>query len=166
MKVDELEIFYFQVTDVWKRLCEEHQDLLGHTCEEYSYLLKSDIQAVEKNLELKDATIKNITQIDHVRQKIITRLEEKMERKIQNVSELLNIMFDFELEREQKHLRRFNALLIDIIEKIQAQNLKNKKFLNKALISLDEIRNEAMGTKNFSSYGPNGAMKPTIDTKG
>ncbi len=165
MDPKKLELVYFQITDIWKRLCEEHDDLFTHTCEEYSFLLNSDIESVEKNLEVKDHTISQIAKLDTLRQGIIESLEKDLKKPIKNVSKLLEIMFDFELEREQKHLRRFNALLIDIIERIQVQNLKNKKFLNKALLSLGEIKKEAMGVKGFASYGPNGAMKPITDTK-
>ncbi|MCR9204100.1 MAG: flagellar protein FlgN, partial [Halobacteriovoraceae bacterium] len=42
-----LALLYFKVTDVWKRFCELHSELLDLTFEEYSYLLRSDIDGIE-----------------------------------------------------------------------------------------------------------------------
>jgi flagellar biosynthesis/type III secretory pathway chaperone len=67
----------------------------------------------------------------------------------------------YEVEKNQKHLFRFNALLIDIIEKIQTQNKRNQLFINKALLSLKQIRIEATGKKNYSLYTSKGSAIST-----
>ena len=67
----------------------------------------------------------------------------------------------YEDQNNTKHLYRFNELLIDVIEKIQEQNKKNQVFLNKAINNLREIREEAMGVKNYSTYNQKGhSVKP------
>ena len=75
--------------------------------------------------------------------------QEFQENKIANVRSLINAMNEFPIEKEQKHLFRFNTLLIDLIEKIQLQNKKNQVFVNKALQSLKTIREEALGIKKL-----------------
>ena len=83
------------------------------------------------------------------------------EKNIDSVSALLEVMSNYEIESNQKHLFRFNALLIDIIEKIQAQNKRNQLFINKALHSLQQIRIEASGKKNYSTYSAKGSAVTT-----
>ena len=60
---DRMAIFYFEVTDLWKRLCEEHVDLFNLTCDEYSLLLSSQLEELEEKLIEKNNTIKK--QIKH-----------------------------------------------------------------------------------------------------
>ena len=75
--------------------------------------------------------------------------------KLENAGDLLSLMSVFEEGRELKHLYKFNELLIDLMEQIQDQNKKNRLFVNKALHSLEQIREEVLGTKKYSTYGPN-----------
>ena len=56
----------------------------------------------------------------------------------------------------KKYLNNFNSLLIDIIQKIQKQNKKNQIFINKAIISLKEIKGSVDGGKNFNTYTQEG----------
>ena len=79
------------------------------------------------------------------------------DKNIDSVTALIEVLSEYEVESNQKHLFRFNALLIDIIEKIQAQNKRNQLFINKALHSLQQIRIEASGKKNFSTYSARGS---------
>ena len=48
-----LSLIYFKVTDLWRRLCEKHSELLDLTLDEYKLLLNSDIDGVEKLIEKK-----------------------------------------------------------------------------------------------------------------
>lgn len=155
---EHLELLYFQVTDVWKKLCEHHTTLLDKTYEEYSLLLSSDIDTLEKVLVEKDEVIKFISNLDQMRSDIIQEINSSLsdEMKIKDVSGLIKIMSDFESENNQKHLYRFNMLLIDIIEKIQAQNKKNQLFINKAILNLRSIREETLGSKNYGVYNSKG----------
>lgn len=155
---DKLAILYFEVTDLWKRLCEEHNELFSVTCDEYSLLLNSQLDLLEEKLVEKNEVILRISALETIRREIITELNEMFpEKNIDSVSSLLEVMRSYEVEKNQKHLFRFNALLIDIIEKIQAQNKRNQLFINKALLSLKQIRLEATGKKNYSTYTSKGS---------
>lgn len=155
---EKLAILYFEVTDLWKRLCEEHNDLFNITCDEYSLLLSSELSLLEEKLVEKNNIILRISALETVRRELIKELNSILpEQKIDSVSQLLEVMKIYEVESKQKHLFRFNALLIDIIEKIQAQNKRNQLFINKALLSLKQIRIEATGKKNYSTYSSKGS---------
>ena len=155
---DKLAILYFEVTDLWKRLCEEHNELFNITCDEYSLLLNSELSLLEDKLTEKNITILKISALETIRRELIKELNSLLpEKEVTSVSELLEVMRAYEVENQQKHLFRFNALLIDIIEKIQAQNKRNQLFINKALLSLKQIRIEATGKKNYSTYSAKGS---------
>ena len=155
-----LEVLYFQVTDVWKRFCEEHTLLLDKTFEEYAVLLGSEIDKLDGLLEEKAEIIARINQLEDIRAGIIKDLSTTLpNEKIESVTDLLRVMDVFEKRNNSKHLFRFNALLIDIIEKIQTQNKKNQLFINKAVHSLQTIRDEAMGvTKKYNTYNAQGGQ--------
>ena len=155
---DKLAILYFEVTDLWKRLCEEHNVLFSVTCDEYSLLLNSQLDLLEEKLVEKNEVILRISALETIRREIIVELNGLVpEKNIDSVSKLIEVMRSYEVEKNQKHLFRFNALLIDIIEKIQAQNKRNQLFINKALLSLKQIRIEATGKKNYSTYTSKGS---------
>jgi len=158
----EYAIHYFRVTDLWKKLCEAHQRLLELTFDEYSLLLGSQIEELEEKIVEKDTLIRFIGELDQERKDAIDELNHDLRKSnltpLNTVTELITAMRAFEERREQRHLQRFNALLIDIIEKIQHQNKKNQLFINKALMSLREIREEAMGKKSYSTYNAKGAQ--------
>jgi flagellar biosynthesis/type III secretory pathway chaperone len=155
---DKLAILYFEVTDLWKRFCEEHNMLFNVTCDEYTLLLSSQLDLLEEKLIEKNEIILRIGILENIRRDLIIELNSIMiGSEIDSVSKLIEIMRTYEVEKNQKHLFRFNALLIDVIEKIQAQNKRNQLFINKALISLKQIRIEATGKKNYSSYTSSGS---------
>ena len=152
-----LEILYFQVTDLWKRLCEKHSELYNLTCDEYSFLLKSDVENLDHSVSLKQELIHEINGLEQIRRDIIRQINQDLNYKIETVSQLLNLMQEFEEKNGRHYLKRFNSFLIEIIEKIQGQNKKNQIFINKALSSLKEIREEATGKKSYPTYTANGA---------
>lgn len=155
---DKLAILYFEVTDLWKRLCEEHNMLFNITCDEYSLLLRSELDLLEDKLVEKNEIILRISTLETIRRELINELNSIIpDKNIDSVSGLIEVMRAYEVEQNQKHLFRFNALLIDIIEKIQAQNKRNQLFINKALLSLKQIRIEATGKKNYSTYSSKGS---------
>tara|TARA_R100000656_G_C3955189_1_gene129049 strand:+ start:343 stop:846 length:504 start_codon:yes stop_codon:yes gene_type:complete len=155
-------IHYFRVTDLWKKLCEAHQRLLELTFDEYSLLLGSQIEDLEEKLDEKNDLIAFIATLDHERKEAISDLNKDLksrnQKPVSSVSDLITTMREYEATKDQHHLKRFNALLIDIIEKIQQQNKKNQLFINKALMSLREIREEAVGKKSYSTYNSKGAQ--------
>ncbi len=152
-----MEIIYFQVADLWKRLCERHTDLLDYTCDEYSLLLQSKIEEIEELLTKKQSLIDEILQLENLRKNIIDDLNSSFALNINNVSDLIKVMREHESKNNQQHLYRFNELLIDLIQKIQSQNKKNQMFINRALLSLKEIREDAIGTKGYSTYNSQGS---------
>lgn len=159
---EKLAILYFEVTDLWKRLCEEHNELFNVTCDEYSLLLRSELALLEEKLTEKNMIIQRISALETVRRELIKDLNSILpDTEVDSVSKLLEIMQNYEVENKQKHLFRFNALLIDIIEKIQIQNKRNQLFINKALFSLKQIRLEATGKKNYSTYSSKGSTLTT-----
>jgi flagellar biosynthesis/type III secretory pathway chaperone len=151
-------VFYFETTDLWKRLCEEHVILFDLTCDEYSLLLSSDLVALEEKLVEKNLTIKKINQLEQVRRDLISDINSFLpDQNIESVSVLLALMNQYHVETKEKHLFRFNALLIDLIEKIQNQNKRNQLFINKALHSLKQIRQDVLGKKSYSTYSSRGS---------
>lgn len=159
---ESLAIIYFQTTDLWKRLCEEHMELFNVTCDEYTLLLNSEIQQLEQKIKDKEEIITRIKGLEELRRDLIKDLATVHGKEVDSVSKLLEVMTAYEVEKKEKHLFRFNALLIDMIEKIQAQNKKNQLFINKALRSLKEIRMAAMGEKNYQTYTAKGATSNTL----
>lgn len=156
MKHDEKELFYFRVADVWRRLCDEHNTLLDQTCDEYALLLSSKLEELEEKIEQKKETILRIGKLEKLRAALINELNNSREKKVESVHELIIEMQEFEIKNNERHLFRFNALLIDMIEKIQTQNKRNQLFINKALLNLKAIREEALGEKSYSTYTSNG----------
>ncbi len=155
---EKLATLYFEVTMLWKQFCEEHNNLFNLTCDEYSLLLKSELEELELKIVEKNECINRIGTLEVIRKDLIKDLNALFpEKKIDSVSALLEVLSNYEVESNQKHLFRFNALLIDIIEKIQAQNKRNQLFINKALHSLQQIRLEATGKRNFSTYSSKGS---------
>ena len=155
---DKLSFLYFEVTQLWKKLCEEHNDLFGVTCDEYSLLLRSELELLDEKLAEKNQIIQKINVLEQARRQVIDEINALYPgNEIDSVSKLLSFMQAYEVEKNQKHLFRFNALLIDIIEKIQTQNKRNQLFINKALLSLKQIRIEATGKKNYSLYTSKGS---------
>lgn len=157
---DAKEIQYFQITDLWRRLCEEHSLLFDQTCDEYAILLKSDLDQLEEKIVEKEETIERIGRLEKMRSEIVDDIKKTSQKELSSISALIDYMSDLSFEREQKHLQRFNALLIDIIAKIQNQNKKNQMFINKAILSLQDLRQEALGKKNYNTYNNKGATRP------
>lgn len=157
MKDDLLNMYYFNITDIWQRLCMEHSELLEATCSEYSLLLKNDIEKIEEILNEKEKIISTITELEALRSDSINQLKENFPQyNITNVSQLVEFMQAFEKKSDRKHLFNFNQLLIDIIDKIQDQNKQNQLFINKALLELRQIKRDIFGTKGHEAYQKDG----------
>lgn len=122
------EVLYFQITDLWRRLCEEHSILFDLTCDEYSLLLKSDLDLIEAKTAEKEEVITRINLLERMRSEIIENLDKHSGKKFESISELISYMSDLSFEQEQKHLFRFNALLLDIIEKISSAEQEEPTF--------------------------------------
>ena len=156
-EVQRLKIYYFQITDIWKRHCELHSELFDLTCDEYALLLESDLDKLEAKIAQKNNLINVIKENDEERFRILGEIAKAYpSSNIENVTGLIEFFKAFPAEAENKHLTRFNNLLLDIISKIQDQNKKNQIFINKAINSLRIIREDATGTKTVSTYNAKG----------
>ena len=152
-----LEPLYHQAVQLWKKFCIEHTALLDATFDEYSFLLNNDIDSLEKKIVEKSKIIEKIYSLESERQKLVDSVSELRDEKIEKMADFVKILKQYEKdEGDGGHLERFNNLLIDIIEKIREQNKKNQLFVNKAISSLNEIRNGIMGEKIYSTYNSKG----------
>ena len=152
--------FYLETTDIWKELCELHHKLFEVTCDEYSYLLANDIESIENQLLKKEEIIKQVGDLEKRRRNVIKKINTFLgTNQINSIKDLIAFLEPDTTVLDQRYLFKFNQILIDIIEKIQLQNKKNQIYLNKALLSLREIREGISGVKNYQTYGKNGASR-------
>lgn len=161
LRLDEKKLYYQRVINVWEGFCQLHKELYDLTCEEYLTLLASDIDKLEDMLPLKEEIIGKISELEKERTELIDRLNETkiFSNPIEKASELLNAFKDLDQKSAIPALRNLNGLLIDIIEKIQEQNRKNQMFLNKAMVSLREIKQGFSGKKTYTTYGADGMTR-------
>jgi flagellar biosynthesis/type III secretory pathway chaperone len=149
-----------ELNSVWQEYCESHNSLYDLTCDEYMHLLSSDIESLEKTLEAKNDKIEYIKTLEAKRLEVLKELNELSEdidvKKIGDVLELAKVLED---QSETNRLEKFNLLLLDIVEKIQDQNKLNQLFLNKAILSLRDLKDSFSGRKTFKTYGSNGVTK-------
>ncbi len=160
-RLDEKKLFYQRAVIVWEAFCELHRELYDLTCEEYLTLLESDIDKLESMLPLKDELITRISELEKDRSELIDNLNsiELFSAQINRAGDLLTVFADIEKAAAIPALKNLNSLLIDIIQKIQDQNKKNQMFLNKAMISLREVKQGFTGKKQFTTYGANGQTR-------
>lgn len=155
------ELLYFETVALWKNLCELHRELYEATCDEYQLLLESRIEELGPVIENKQKIISVISVEEERRKRLIEEFALSTNLEIKSISDLLSCVEPFEIVENRRHLFRFNKLLIDIIEKIQEQNKKNKLFINKAFTALDELKLKNFGRKNYSTYNAKGVASPT-----
>lgn len=153
--------YYQKVVSIWEGFCQLHKELYDLTCEEYLTLLASDIDKLETMVPLKEEIIAKIGELEKERSELIDRLNESkiFTTPITRVGELLNAFSDMDSKEAIPALRNLNALLIDIIEKLQGQNKKNQLFLNKAMMNIREIKDGFAGKKTYTTYGADGQTK-------
>ncbi|MBC74867.1 MAG: hypothetical protein CME64_02515 [Halobacteriovoraceae bacterium] len=152
------------IADLWQEQCSLHTRLFELTCDEYTHLLASDMDELDESIEQKSLVIKDIEKLDLQRQALVKELNAQWEEakivKVKNLVEFLNANGQ---ENNAQRIEKLNLILMDIIEKIQEQNKKNQIFLNKALISLRELKDSfAGGKKQFKTYGSNGATRSSL----
>ena len=161
-KNDPKVLYYFQITDIWKRLCELHSELFDQTAEEYTHLLASDFDSIESITRAKSTTVSEINKINSLREEIIQKIESEpalAKGTLSNSSKLIEFFQDCPPEEQGRHLWRFNRLLLDIIGKIQDQHKKNQLFINKAIHSLREIREGVFGEDKLQIYNSKGGSQ-------
>lgn len=160
-RLNEKKLYFQRVLSVWEGFCQLHKELYDLTCEEYLTLLASDIDKLESMLPLKDEIISKIGELEKERSELIDQLNGTglFAHKIIKASDLLNVYAEIDQQNSIPALKNLNALLIDIVQKIQEQNKKNQQFLNKAMLSLREIKQGFSGKKNFTTYGADGLTR-------
>lgn len=143
--------------DIWELLCKKHSELFDITCDEYLTLLSSDMDLLEETVALKEKKLTEISHVDNRRLNLISEFNDMnfLDFQLEKASQLIDFFKANKVEGFQ-YLEKLNLLLIDIIEKIQAQNKKNQVFLNKALISLNDLKSSFKGGKKLTTYGPQG----------
>lgn len=159
--MEEKKLYYHQVLTIWENFCGFHSQLFDIACDEYLALLASDIDKLEELLPLKEEIISKIAILDQHRTDLVEKINqtELITSPLTKASELVSFFNDIEAKSGLSALRNLNSLLIDIIEKIQSQNKKNQVFLNKAMISLKDLKRGFKGQKVYSTYGADGLTK-------
>lgn len=147
------------LVELWKGFCQSHTELYELTCDEYLYLLESDIDQLEGAIDQKDIILERISALDTNRKEVIQRMTALTGKDLNRFDDLKQTLLDHNCSNEVKHLEGYNALLLDVIDKIQEQNKKNQVFLNKAIISLKDLKQSFSGKKNFKTYGADGVAK-------
>ncbi|HLW56939.1 MAG TPA: flagellar protein FlgN, partial [Bacteriovoracaceae bacterium] len=159
--MEEKKLYYQQVVTIWEGFCTLHSQLFDIACDEYLALLASDIDKLEDLLPVKEEIISKIGELDSERNELIEKLNNTqfVSSPLNKASELLLLFDEIEAQNGIPALKNLNQLLIDIIEKIQLQNKKNQVFLNKAMISLRDLKRGFKGQKVYSTYGADGLTK-------
>lgn len=160
-RLDEMKLFYQSSILVWEGFCRLHKELFDLTCDEYLTLLASDIEKLEGMLPLKEEIIAKISELETERSELISKINDSklFDMKITRSSDLLSAFSQLESQSEIPALKNLNGLLVDIVHKLQEQNKKNQMFLNKAMLSLRDIRQGFSGKKTYTTYGADGMTR-------
>ncbi len=154
-------LYYQQAVTIWEGFCRLHKELYDLTAEEYITLLASDIDKIETMLPIKEEIIGRVGELEKERAHLIKKINESnlFAVEISRAGELLEAFADIDQKSGIPALRNLNSLLIDIINKIQDQNKKNQMFLNKAMLSIREMRQGFSGKKTYTTYGADGMTR-------
>lgn len=160
-RLDEKKIYYHQIINIWEGFCRLHKSLYDLACEEYLTLLESDIEKLESMLPIKEEIISKIGELEKERGELIDKINTSkvFSSDVHKVSELIEQFSSLDVLTNIPALSNLNNLLIDIIYKIQDQNKKNQVFLNKAMLSLRDIKQGFSGKKSFTTYGADGMTR-------
>ena len=161
LRLDEKKLYYHSVVSVWEGFCHLHKELYDLTCDEYLTLLSSDVDKLEHTLPLKEEIIRKISVLEYERKDLIESINTSkiFTKNILKSSDLLIVFSEIDQSSALPALKNLNALLIDIVQKIQEQNKKNQMFLNRAMLSLREIKQGFTGKKTYSTYGADGMTR-------
>lgn len=161
--LNQKKLYYQSALTIWEGFCQLHKELYDLTCEEYLTLLESDIDKLETMLPIKEEIISRISLVEKDRADLMEKINQSgiTSTKITRAGELLNEFADIDQSLGLPALKNYNALLIDIISKIQEQNKKNQMFLNKAMLSLREVKQGFTGKKQYTTYGSDGQTRST-----
>ena len=144
---------------IWQQMCETHHQLLDLTTLEYSHLLSSDMESLEITLAEKTDILERIKIQEEHRILLLEQINSILPEShpISTAKNLIELFQEnLDTQDSAKLLENQNDLLIHLINDIRTHNKKNQLFLNKALSSLNELKQEMFGKKSFQSYGPKG----------
>jgi flagellar biosynthesis/type III secretory pathway chaperone len=160
-RLDEKSLFYQRAISIWEDFCHLHKSLYDLSCDEYLTLLESDIDKLETIIPLKEEIISKISDLENERSEFIEKLNSiaLFSNQIERSSDLIQAFSEIEQQNGIAALKNLNSLLIDIIQKLQDQNKKNQVFLNKAMISLREVKQSFSGKKQYTTYGADGQTR-------
>lgn len=154
----ELELKLNYLRDLWQEFCEKHSLLYEITCDEYMHLMASDMDSLEVTVKQKEDLVQNINELDTTRQSLIEEIAELLEiEKPENMNSLLSS--DKITETIKDQITKYNEVLLDMVNKIMEQNKKNQFFLNKAIHSLNELKESFSGKANYSTYSADGVKR-------
>ena len=143
--------------DVWQNFCQLHSLLYELTCDEYVHLLSSDIDKLDETLDQKQEVIAEINALENQRSETIHDINQLLGTNVQKISAFTELLREYNLTNVSTRIDKLNLVLLDVIEKLQDQNKKNQIYLNKALLSLQELKDSFSGGKKYKTYGANGA---------
>jgi flagellar biosynthesis/type III secretory pathway chaperone len=154
-------LYYQQAVTVWEGFCKLHKELYDVTADEDMTLLARDIEKLERTLPIKEEIIGRIGELEKDRSHLILKINESnlFASEITRAGELLEAFSDIDQKSGIPALRNLNSLLIDIITKIQDQNKKNQMFLNKAMLSIRDLKQSFSGKKTYTTYGADGMTR-------
>lgn len=144
----------------WQEFCQLHSKLYELTCDEYSALLSSEVERLEETLEAKKDIINEIYELDSHRDQIIHDINEELSPK-SPIKKIHDLILFFKPYDTENYIEKYNALLVDIVGKIQDQNKTNQIYLNKAILSLQELRESFKGTPSYKTYNNMGKTTAT-----
>lgn len=152
----ELQIKAEYLGDVWQNFCQLHSLLYELTCDEYVNLLASDIDKLDETLLQKQEVIAEINLLEAQRSETIHEINQLLGTDVQKISSFTDLLREHNLGNVSQRIDKLNLILLDVIEKLQDQNKKNQIYLNKALLSLQELKDSFSGGKKYKTYGANG----------
>jgi len=161
MKDQTLKLYHQRAVEIWEQFCKLHHDLYELTCDEYQSLLSGQVESLEELILKKDKVVEEIGKCETKRASLIQELNSSTELSldIKTVSDLLQTFNEVENSLTIPALHNLNSLLIDVITRIQSQNKRNQVYLNRAMQSLNELRDGFYGKKNYTTYGANGLTR-------
>jgi flagellar biosynthesis/type III secretory pathway chaperone len=154
-----LNTYTLHFIEIWKDFCDLHQNLYELTMQEYQLLLDSDLESLDGQLEHKVFTIDKINQLELKRNLLIDDLLGKLKLSKTDVKKVGQLLLALEETEDYSLLNKYNNYLIEVIEKIQTQNKKNKLFLNKAIHNLNQIKKDFSGKPCVETYNSHGEKK-------
>jgi flagellar biosynthesis/type III secretory pathway chaperone len=158
--ISKIKFKYEELIGVWQDYITQHQNLYELTCIEYTHLLESNIDELDTCIKEKQIILDNIGVLEEHRQSIISDFSspEYLNLEISKMNELVEALAPYENEISLTRLTKLNDLLKDIIETIQEQNKKNQFFLNRAILSLNDLQKSFTG-KKYQTYSAKGESR-------